>query len=119
MNKVFISGLICESPVFRMETGEIPHLILSLSVRHKTSAGKLQKEIYRVNAWHNVARWANENLKRGQIIGLQGYLTQRKVNIGNIAATETEIAVEEFLAGQMLPEREPHEAVIPSDEAAD
>lgn len=40
MNKVFISGLISETPVFRMEASEIPHLILSLCVRHKTGAGK-------------------------------------------------------------------------------
>lgn len=31
MNKLFISGLINEAPVFRMEQGDIPHLILSLS----------------------------------------------------------------------------------------
>lgn len=111
MNKVFISGLISETPVFRMEQDDTPHLILSLCVRHKTSAGKMQKETYRVSAWHNTARWGAERLKQGQIIGLQGYLTQRKVNTGSIMATETEIAVDEFLAGAVLPEREDHAPV--------
>lgn len=114
MNKVFISGLINEAPVFRMEQGDIPHLILSLCVRHKTGAGKIQKETYRVSAWHNAARWGAEHLKQGQIIGLQGYLAQRKVNVGNIMATETEIAVDEFLSGPVLPEREDHDPVEPA-----
>ncbi len=111
MNKVFISGLISEAPVFRMEAGEIPHLILLLSVRHKTGDGKVQKEFYRMSAWHKTASWGAEHLKQGQIIGLQGYLTQRKVRVGNIMATETEIAVDEFLTGGMLPEREVHVGV--------
>ena len=114
MNKVFISGLINEAPVFRMEQGDIPHLILSLCVRHKTSAGKMQKETYRVSAWHNAARWGAEHLKQGQIIGLQGYLAQRRVNAGNIMATETEIAVDEFLSGPVLAEREEHDPVEPA-----
>lgn len=99
MNKVFISGLINEAPVFRVEPGDIPHLILSLCVRHKTSAGKLQKEIYRISAWYNTARWGFEHLKQGQIIGVQGYLTQRKSNVHTTMVIETEIAVDEFLAG--------------------
>lgn len=114
MNKVFISGLISETPVFRMEASEIPHLILSLCVRHKTGAGKMQKETYRVSAWHNAARWGAEHLRKGQIIGLQGYLSQRKVNAGNIMATETEIAVDEFLSGSVLPEREERGPVEPA-----
>lgn len=114
MNKVFISGLINEAPVFRKEQGDIPHLILSLCVRHKTSAGKMQKETYRVSAWHNAALWGAEHLKQGQIVGLQGYITQRKVNAGNIMATETEIAVDEFLSGPVLPERNEHEPVEPA-----
>lgn len=114
MNKVFISGLINDAPVFRMEQGDIPHLILSLCVRHKTGTVKMQKETYRVSAWHNAARWGAEYLKQGQIIGLQGYLAQRKVNAGNIMATETEIAVDEFLSGPVLPEREAHDPVKPT-----
>ncbi|MGI5906937.1 MAG: single-stranded DNA-binding protein [Candidatus Pararuminococcus gallinarum] len=111
MNKIFISGLISGMPVFRMEQGEIPHLILSLCVRHRTDAGKIQKETYRVSAWHNTARWGAEHLRSGQIIGLQGYLAQHRVVIGNIVATETEVAVDEFLAGEVLVEREAHDTV--------
>lgn len=111
MNKLFISGMISEAPVFRMEADDIPHLILSLCVRHRTGAGKMQKEYYRVSAWHNAARWGAKHLQKGQIIGLQGYLTQRKVNVGNIMATETEIAVDEFLAGNGLTEHDAHDTV--------
>lgn len=117
MNKLFISGMISEAPVFRTEAEDIPHLILSLSVRHRTGAGRIQKEVYRVNAWHNVARWGSEHLKQGQIIGLQGYLTQRRVSAGNIMATETEIAVDEFLAACVLPEHEAHYAAEAAPEA--
>ena len=119
MNKIFISGMISEMPVIRMEAGDIPHLILFLSVRHRNSSGKTQKEIYRVSAWNNAARWGAEHLHKGQIVGLQGYLTQRKVNAGNIVATETEIAVDEFLACNVLPEREAQEVVESAIEETD
>lgn len=118
MNKLFISGMISEAPVFRTEADGIPHLILSLSVRHRTGAGRLQKEVYRVSAWHNTARWGAENLKQGQIIGLQGYLTQRRVSVGNIIANETEIAVDEFLAARMPPEHEARDAIEAVPEAS-
>lgn len=111
MNKVFLSGMIAEKSELRMEPGEIPHLILRLNVRHKAKNGELRSEIYRVSAWHNAARWGAENLHRGQIIGIQGYLAQRRVSAGTILATETEIAVDEFLAGAALPEREAHDPV--------
>ena len=97
MNKVFISGKIAERPMLRKEAGEIPHLTLRLSVRHRAKSGELRREIYRVSAWHSAAEWGVENLSKGQVIGVQGYLTQRRVNAGNIAAVETEIAVDEFL----------------------
>lgn len=97
MNKVFISGMIVEKPTLRMEQGEIPHLILGLSVRHKVQNGEFRKETYRVSAWHNTAKWGAENLNKGQIIGVQGYLTQRQIHADAVTAVATEIAVDEFL----------------------
>lgn len=91
MNKVYISGKIVQQPLLQMES-EIPHLVMSVRVAHKKRNGERRSEDYRVNAWNRIAKWGKENLKHGQIIALQGYLTQ---NASNNHATE--ITVEEFL----------------------
>ena len=79
MNRVFLSGMVTSAPVLRMEPGEIPHLTFALSVRHRTRAGEFRSETYRMSAWYSAARWGAEHLARGQVIGVQGYLTQRKI----------------------------------------
>ena len=98
MNKVFLSGRISSAVQFRAEGGEAAHLVFMLSVRHKTRAGEVRWEAYRVNAWHDVALWGAKNLARGQRIGVCGYLTQRQVNAGGISALATEVVAEEILA---------------------
>ena len=70
MNKVFISGVVAEVPALRMEQGETPHLVLNLSVRHRTKDGEVRKELYRVSAWHSAAKWGADNLTRGQLVGV-------------------------------------------------
>ena len=55
MNKVFLSGRIATEPQLRTENGDAAHLALLLSVQHKTRAGEVRREAYRVNAWHDVA----------------------------------------------------------------
>ena len=102
MNKVFISGMITEMPMLRMENGSIPHLIVLLSVRHRNGSGTIQDEVYRVNAWHNTAGWGADNLKKGQMIGVQGYLTQHRVHAGDAEFTCTEIVADEFLGGLII-----------------
>ena len=97
MNKVFLSGRISSAVQFRAEGGEAAHLVFMLSVRHKTRAGEVRWEAYRVNAWHDVALWGAKNLARGQRIGVCGYLTQRQVNAGGISALATEVVAEEIL----------------------
>ena len=97
MNRVFLSGIVMSAPVLRMEPGEIPHLTFALSVRHRTRAGEFRSETYRVSAWYNAARWGAEHLARGQVIGVQGYLTQRKIARDGSPAFATEIVAEEFL----------------------
>lgn len=99
MNKVFISGKIHRSPFLRLEPNNIPHLILTLRVQHKTASGSVRKELYRVSAWHNVALWGAEHLKQGQIVSIQGYLTQRKSNTDPMQPANTEITADEFLLG--------------------
>lgn len=97
MNKVFLSGRIATEPQLRTENGDAAHLALLLSVQHKTRAGEVRREAYRVNAWHDVALWGAKNLARGQRIGVCGYLTQRQVNAGGISALATEVVAEEIL----------------------
>lgn len=97
MNKVFISGMVAEAPALRMEQGEVPHLVLNLSVRHRTKDGEVRKELYRVSAWHSAARWGAENLAKGQLAGMQGYLTQRTIHADGMTAAAVEIVAEEFL----------------------
>ena len=50
MNKVFLTGMIAETPTLRMESGEVPHLTMGLSVRHKTRSGEVRSELYRISA---------------------------------------------------------------------
>lgn len=91
MNRVYMSGKLKDQPILRME-GQTPHLILTLSVTHKKRTGELQREDYRINAWNRIAQWGMAHLERGQILALQGYLTQ---NASNNHATE--VTVDEFL----------------------
>lgn len=91
MNKVYISGKLVEQPLMRMD-GENQHLILKLRIAHRKRTGERRSEDYRVNAWNRVAQWGAANLERGQIVAIQGYLTQ---NASNNHATE--VTVEEFL----------------------
>lgn len=118
MNKVFISGMIAEKSELRMEPGDIPHLILHLSVRHKVKNGELRSEIYRISAWHNTAKWGAANLNQGQVIGVQGYLTQRSVRADGVTVAATEIAVDEFFPmRQAQLEESPETAEVLLDEA--
>ena len=114
MNKVFLTGMIANAPTLRMESGEVPHLIFSLSVRNKTRSGELRKEYYRISAWNNSARWGSEHLTRGQVISVQGYLSQRKIQQEQETLFIPEVVAEEF-----LPMRQVQMAVIASDEADD
>ena len=91
MNRVYISGKIAESPLMRMDGG-IAHLTALLRVSHRTHAGIRKSEDYRINAWNRIAQWGMANLERGQVVAVQGYLTQNHAD-GNT----TEITVEEFL----------------------
>lgn len=97
MNKAFLSGMIMDTSALRMEADEVPHLTFGLSVRHRTRAGELRSEIYSINAWRNVAKWGSEKLSRGQIVCIQGYLTQRKLTGEGEPAFVTEVTIEEFL----------------------
>lgn len=92
MNNLFICGRIVEQPALRMEGGTAPHLILTLRVAHRTRTGERRAEDYRVNAWNRIAQWGMENLARGQVVVVHGYLTQNASN-----GSATEITAMEFM----------------------
>lgn len=112
MNKIFISGMVLDVPAMKTEQGDIPHLTLNLSVRHKVKSGEFRKEVYRVSAWYNTAKWGAEHLNKGHVIGIEGYLTQRQVSIGNITMGVPEIVVEEFLPMQRVQRETPENSEI-------
>ena len=105
MNRVYMSGKLAESPLMRMDGG-IAHLTAVLRVSHRTRAGIRKSEDYRINAWNRIAQWGMANLERGQVVAVQGYLTQNHSD-GNT----TEITVEEF-----LPVRVPAPSAVPVPE---
>lgn len=107
MNKAFLSGRIVGNPELRMEGNDSAYLSLLLNVRHRTRGGEMHQEIYHVNAWNNAARWGAENLSRGQIVAVQGYLTQRQIQTAGITATATEVTAEEFLPMHASGEKPP------------
>ena len=96
MNRLYIDGMIASEPVFEMEPGEVPHLTFRLSVRHKTRSGEMRSEFYRVSAWHKTALWAQARLRRGQLVSVAGYLTQRTVQRAEETLRCAEIVAERF-----------------------
>ena len=96
MNRLYIDGMIAGEPVFKMEPGEVPHLTFRLGVRHKTRSGETRFEYYRVSAWHKTALWAQARLRRGQLVSVAGYLTQRTVQRAEETLRCAEIVAEQF-----------------------
>ena len=90
MNQVFVAGIIADRPrLVQPETGAA-RLTFALNVRHRTAKGVVKQELYTVNAWNNVALWGAKQLAQGQLVALQGYLTQHTRDNGVLS-------VEEFL----------------------
>ena len=65
---------------------------MTVRVTHKKRNGERRYEDFRINAWHRVAQWGSNNLKEGQSVAVQGYLTQNASNNHDI-----EISAEEFI----------------------
>lgn len=99
MNKVYISGTIADVPLFFQSEGGAAHLTFQICVQHKTAKGAMKRELYRVNAWNNTALWGKANLRQGQSLAVEGYLTQRIA--GETGIISVEVTAEEFFpAGQ-------------------
>ena len=118
MNNLFISGKVVEQPALRLEGGDAPHLTFTLRVAHRTRAGERRAEDYRVNAWNRIAQWGVENLARGQLVAVHGYLTQSASRGNAVEITATEFMPMEIPKASAAPEEAP-EFAAPVREAAE
>ena len=109
MNRVYLSGIVSDNPRQLGIEGQAPHTVFPLSVRHKTSAGVVKKELYRINAWNGNAEFSRERLAKGMKIAVEGYLTQRVFQAGGVPIVSVEVAADEiFLPAKIQPGPEPN-----------
>ena len=94
MNQVFIAGIVADRPRLTQPENGAVHLKFALSVRHRTAKGVVKQEVYAVNAWNKAALWGAKQLAQGQLVALQGYLTQ---HTGEDGVLSVEVTAEEFL----------------------
>lgn len=76
MNKVFLSGTILGKPILKPSNRNPANLTFQLCVLHRTAAGLRKQEVYEIAAWHSTALWGAKNLRQGQQVILEGYLTR-------------------------------------------
>ena len=97
MNKIYLSGIVAEPLMWHTRETAPKHAAFPLCVSHKTKQGLMKRELYSIQTWNGVAEWARDNLKQGQRVMLQGYLTQRRITQpdGKIRI-EAEVTAEEF-----------------------
>lgn len=96
MNKVYLSGIVSDNPRQLGGEGQAPHTVFPLCVRHMTSAGVVKKELYRINAWNRTAEFCRERLAKGMKIAVEGYLTQRVFQAGDVPNVSVEVAADEL-----------------------
>lgn len=119
MNRVYLSGIVSDNPRQLGSEGQAPHTVFLLSVRHKTSAGVVKKELYRINAWNGNAEFSRERLAKGMKIAVEGYLTQRVFQAGGVPIVSVEVAADEiFLPTKIQPGSEPDAGKEAAEQAA-
>ncbi len=99
-----MTGIIADPPVGRNQENEngLAHVSFPLCVSHKTKQGLVKRELYNVQAWNDVAQWARANLRQGQRVMLQGYLTQRSVRQADGGTRQVvEVTAEEFFPASL------------------
>ena len=101
MNKIYLSGIVADPPMW-ISQENVKHVTFPLCVSHKTRQGLVKRELYNIQTWNGVAEWAHDNLKQGQRVMLQGYLTQRGVRQGDGGARiVVEVTAEEMFPASM------------------
>lgn len=96
VNKVFLSGVV-DGRVEDIGRGGRAHVVFDIRVEHRTRAGEVKSESYRINAWNRCAEYCLENLSTGMRVALQGRLSQRILYVGDRPVTLTEVALNEVL----------------------
>ena len=76
MNKVYVLGTVGSEPRLVQKEGSPEHLVFTLKVSHRSKAGGKQ-EYYPINAWNQAAQWGARQLRQGQQVLVDGYLTQQ------------------------------------------
>lgn len=92
MNHVFLSGTVDEAPRRVSQENEIPHVVLELTVAHKTTSGVEKRERYPISAWRGIAKRMTEMIVQGSRVSIKGYLSQKQTPEG----VYLEVTAEEF-----------------------
>jgi single-stranded DNA-binding protein len=102
VNKVYLTGIIADPPMGNPQENGSAHVSFPLCVSHKTKQGLVKRELYNVQAWNGVAQWARANLRQGQRVMLQGYLTQHSVKQADGSTRQVvEVTAEEFFPASL------------------
>ncbi len=80
MNEVYLRGKLVSVYEPESPASQPKHLVYQLRVSHKNSQQQVKFENYTVNAWRNLAVWANANLKVGMDVFVRGHLSQRQAS---------------------------------------
>lgn len=107
-NKVSLTGNLGHDPEIKeFESGKtIAKLSLATSETYKTAEGKkvTDTQWHNLVAWGSTAKYAEENLKKGAEISVEGKLVYRNYEDKNgIKKTITEIIVSQFLVAGTKP----------------
>lgn len=92
MNHVFISGFVENAPELLSRENEIPHVVMSLTVIHRTASGIEKREKYPISAWRGIALRMKELIKPNMRVSIKGYLSQKQTDEG----LYLEVTAEEF-----------------------
>lgn len=82
MNEVYLSGKLVAVYAPEAPASHPKHLVYQLRVSHKTAQQQVKFENYTVNAWRNLATWAEANIRVGMEVIVRGHLSQRLTNAG-------------------------------------
>lgn len=82
MNEVYLSGKLVAIYAPEAPASQPKHLVYQLRVSHKTAQQQVKFENYTVNAWRNLATWAEANLRVGMEVIVRGHLSQRLTSAG-------------------------------------
>lgn len=82
MNEIYLTGKLVAVYVPEAPASQPKHLVYQLRVAHVNAQKQVRYENYTVNAWRNLATWAEANLRVGMEVFVRGHLSQRMTNAG-------------------------------------